>query len=84
MNLVDAEKEFWLRNYVWAKAEWEKEINESFPHLRMFKTGHAWEIYLIEQDVELACDETFKYCRRFFEAAPKLLKGLEFENITAN
>lgn len=49
MNLVDAEKEFWLRNYVWAKAEWEKEINESFPHLRMFKTGPAWEIYQFMQ-----------------------------------
>lgn len=44
MNLADAEKEFRLRNYVWAKAEWEKEINDSFPHLRLFKTGHAWEI----------------------------------------
>ncbi len=37
-----------------------------------------WE-YLTEDDVELACDETFKYCRRFFEAAPRLLKGLEHE-----
>lgn len=44
MNLKEAENEFRLRNYVWAKAEWEKEINQSFPHLRMFKTGHAWEI----------------------------------------
>lgn len=44
MKLADAEKEFRLRCYVWEKAEWEKEINESFPHLRMFKTGHAWEI----------------------------------------
>ena len=49
MNLADAEKEFWLRNYVWAKAEWEKEINNSFPHLRLFKTGHAWEIYQFMQ-----------------------------------
>ena len=49
MNLADAEKEFRLRNFVWAKAEWEREINESFPHLRMFKTGHAWEIYQFMQ-----------------------------------
>ena len=42
-----------------------------------------WE-YLTEEDVELACNETFKYCRRFFEAAPKLLKDLKVENITAN
>jgi hypothetical protein len=39
-----------------------------------------WE-YLTEEDVELACDETFKYCRRFFEAAPRLLKGLEYEKM---
>lgn len=49
MNLANAEKEFRLREYVWAKAEWEKEINESFPHLRMFKTGHAWDIYQFMQ-----------------------------------
>lgn len=49
MKLADAEKEFRLRNYVWDKAEWEKEINESFPHLRMFKTGHAWDIYQFMQ-----------------------------------
>lgn len=39
-----------------------------------------WE-YLLETDVELACDETFKYCRHFYEAAPRLLKGLEIEKI---
>lgn len=49
MELADAEKEFWLRIYIWAKAEWEKEINESFPHLRLFKTGHAWDIYQFMQ-----------------------------------
>ena len=42
-----------------------------------------WE-YLMDEDVELACDETFKYCRYFYEAAPKLLKGLEIENIAVN
>ncbi|HVU27980.1 MAG TPA: hypothetical protein VHG71_09620 [Verrucomicrobiae bacterium] len=49
MNLKDAEKEFRLREYVWAKSEWEREINESFPHMRMFKTGHAWDIYQFMQ-----------------------------------
>jgi hypothetical protein len=52
MELKEAEKEFWLRNYVWAKAEWEKEINESFPHLRKFKTGHSWEIYQFMQKLD--------------------------------
>jgi len=168
MNLADASNQFSLRHYIWSKAEWEKEINESFPHLRMFKTGHAWDIYqfmqklnnvecqideghwtsfdvkcggwmlttqfnfgrqqsvlgywhnvcsqrkaphpamsevmypvaflcrcvrwpcsgqweyLTEEDVELACNETFKYCYRFFEAAPSLLKDLDVEGISEN
>lgn len=49
MTLSDAQKEFWLREYVWAKAEWEKEINGSFQHLRFFKTGHAWDLYQFMQ-----------------------------------
>ena len=52
MELKDAEKEFRFRSYFWDKAEWEKEINESFPHLRMFKTGHAWEIYQFMQKLK--------------------------------
>jgi hypothetical protein len=52
MNLADAQKEFQLREYVWAKTEWEKEVNESFPHLRIFKTGHAWDIYQFMQKLD--------------------------------
>lgn len=40
-----------------------------------------WE-YLINEDVEPTCDIVIKHCRHFFEAAPKLLKGLEFDKIT--
>ena len=42
-----------------------------------------WE-YLMNEDVEPACDAVIKFCGHFFAVAPKLLKGLEFENITAN
>ena len=42
-----------------------------------------WE-HLFAQDVEPACDAVLKLCGRFFDVAPKLLKGLEFENITAS
>ena len=49
MNLADASNQFSLRDYIWSKAEWEKEINESFPHLRMFKTGHGWDLYQFMQ-----------------------------------
>jgi hypothetical protein len=41
-----------------------------------------WE-YLIEEDVDQACDAVIKLCGHFFEVAPKLLKGLEFEKITS-
>ena len=45
----------------------------------------AWEwAYLTDEDIELACEETFKYCRRFFEAAPRLLKGLDVEGVSEN
>ncbi len=49
MNLADASNEFSLRHYIWSKAEWEKEINESFPHLRLFKTGPGWTLYQFMQ-----------------------------------
>lgn len=49
----------------------------SWPHSRQ------WE-YLKEENVELVCDEIFEYCRRFFEAAPSLLKGLDVEGISEN
>jgi hypothetical protein len=37
-----------------------------------------WE-YLMNEEIESACDAVIKLCRHFFEVAPKLLKGLEFE-----
>ena len=49
MNLADAIVQFSLRHFTWSKAEWEKEINESFPHLRMFKTGPGWDLYQFMQ-----------------------------------
>lgn len=59
MNFADAEKEFRLRKYIWAKAEWEKEINDSFPHLRMFKTGHGWDIYQFMRKLDKSLQLTF-------------------------
>jgi hypothetical protein len=40
-----------------------------------------WQ-YLMPDDVEPACDAAIKFCGHFFEIAPKLLKGLEFDKIT--
>lgn len=39
-----------------------------------------WE-FLTNYDAEPACDAAIKFCGRFFEVAPKLLKSLEFDKI---
>jgi hypothetical protein len=39
-----------------------------------------WE-YLMEEDVETACNIAAKLCGIFFQVAPDLLKGLEFEKM---
>jgi hypothetical protein len=39
-----------------------------------------WE-YLTDTDIEPACDSVIELCREFFDELPKLLKGLERENI---
>jgi hypothetical protein len=40
-----------------------------------------WE-YLIDDEIDMACDTAIRLCARFIDVAPKLLKGLEFEQIT--
>jgi hypothetical protein len=41
-----------------------------------------WE-YLTDEEVESACDAAINLCGYFFDVAPKLLKGLEFDKITS-
>jgi hypothetical protein len=45
-------------------------------------SGQTQWSYLMDEDIEPACDAAMKFCGHFFEIAPKLLKGLEFEKIT--
>jgi hypothetical protein len=45
MEFSKAQQEFQIRYYLWAISEWEKEIGDSFPNLRSFKSGHVWETY---------------------------------------
>lgn len=40
-----------------------------------------WE-YLLEEDVQVACNALVKQSAHFFDVAPKLLKGLEIDNIS--
>lgn len=39
--------------------------------------GYDWML-LLENDLESACEGAIRACRHFFEAAPKLLRGLDF------
>lgn len=41
----ELKRQFAIRYYLWATSEWEREIAESFPRLRLFKTGFALEVY---------------------------------------
>ena len=55
-------------------------------HIVMFLAGNhagatAWE-YLVDEDVDAACDVAVKFCGHFFEVAPKLLKGIEMDKIS--
>jgi hypothetical protein len=45
MTFSEAKRRFDVRYYLWAIAEFEKEINGSFPILRLFKAGAAWKTY---------------------------------------
>src|SRR2546430_2575026 len=45
MTFSEATREFDIRYYLWAISEFEKEIEESFPTLRLFKAGGAWKTY---------------------------------------
>jgi hypothetical protein len=45
MNFSQAKNEFAVRYYLWGEAEFKREIDESFPILRSFKTGRFWKRY---------------------------------------
>jgi hypothetical protein len=45
VTFANLKREYEARLYLWAKSEWEREIAESFPNLRLFKAGSPWETY---------------------------------------
>lgn len=45
MTFSEAKREFDIRYYLWATSEFEKEIEEAFPTLRLFKAGGAWKTH---------------------------------------
>jgi hypothetical protein len=40
-----------------------------------------WE-YLVEDEIEIACDTVMRFCSKFIGVAPVLLRGLEFDRIS--
>jgi hypothetical protein len=52
MTFEKAKQEFEIRFYFWGISEFEKEIDESFPNLRSFKSGTAWETYQFMQQLD--------------------------------
>lgn len=51
MDYLKAKKQFEIRYYLWAMSEFDKELKESFPSLRLFKTGADWEMLLFMQEL---------------------------------
>jgi hypothetical protein len=52
MTFSKAQQEFAVRYFLWGESEWKKEINESFPVLRSFKTGKFWKRYHFMQQLD--------------------------------
>jgi hypothetical protein len=52
MTFEKAKQEFQIRYYLWATSEFEREIDESFPNLRLFKSGSAWTMYHFMQQLD--------------------------------
>ncbi len=45
MTFSKAKREFDIRYYLWAISEFEREAEDSFPTLQVFKSGGAWKTY---------------------------------------
>src|ERR1700722_597005 len=52
MNFKEAKQEFEIRYYLWSVSESEKEIDENFPNLRLFKNGACWELHQFMQQCD--------------------------------
>jgi hypothetical protein len=75
MTFSKAQQEFQIRYYLWAISEFEKEINESFPNFRLFKSGTVWETYQFMQNLNRKEQLTLAHglLKRFHSDAVKTL-----------
>ena len=51
MTLEEAKREFTIRICSWLHAELASEINNSFPNLRLFKSGYGWQLHHFMQSL---------------------------------
>jgi hypothetical protein len=75
MTFEKAEQEFQIRYYLWATSEFEKEIDESFPNLRLFKSGSTWTMYRFMQQLDRSDQLSLAHSRlkKFHPEAVKVL-----------
>jgi hypothetical protein len=52
MTLSEAKREFLIRDCYWFLSEFEREIKNSFPNLRLFRSGYGWKLYQFMQKLE--------------------------------
>jgi len=52
MTFAEAQQEFQIRYYWWATAEFEREIHESCPNLRLFKAGAISQVDQFMQRID--------------------------------
>jgi hypothetical protein len=45
MDISNAQKEFQIRRYLWAKSKAAEEMKDEFPHFWLFKGGTTWKFY---------------------------------------
>jgi hypothetical protein len=76
MKLVEAQHEFCIRYYRWATYAFRREITDSFPYLRAFKTGAAWSLvhFMDRLDLQRQITLASALLKRFH---PEAVKSLE-------
>jgi hypothetical protein len=75
MNFSAAKCEFECRYYHWALSEWEREIAEGCPNLRLFRTGPAWQLLEFMRPLDLDSQRALGHAliNRFHPDATKAL-----------
>ena len=75
MTLLEAQTQFNIRYYRWALIEAEKEVNESFPALWLFKGGLTWDFYQFIRQLRRADQIIFLrgLIKRYHRAAAEAL-----------